>query len=192
MHIAPESKLMDSLFDPIKNAIFEAEGDRLLMTKNYELLETESGKNLLDSRLFDPKVLYTLFDELYHKEDQFYPADVEIGMKNFTTRLYAMRHFLDRNSGSLEDGKSLIYGVKALSVALSRLDAHVVRIEFCPVRLLLDTSWLTSKKLSTMQVKTVLYRFCQQREISKQDLLEAIEESKGLLEIADSSSQTFK
>ena len=192
MHIAPESKLMDSLFDPIKNAIFEASRDRLLMTKNYELLETESGKNLLDSRLFDPKVLYTLFDGLYHKEDHFYPADVEIGLNNFTTRLYAMRHFLDRKSGSLEDSKILIYGVKALSVALSRLDAHVVRLEFCPVRLLLDTSWLTSKKLSTMQVKTVLYRFCQQREISKQDLLEAIEESKGHLGIADPSSQVFK
>jgi len=179
MSIAPEqNKLMDLFFDPIKTAIFESAGDKLLMTKNYEILESESGKNLLDARLFDAKALCAFFDELYQQEDLFYPSDVEIGLNTFTTRLYAMRHFLDRNSRSLEDSKNLLYGVKVLSVALSKLDAHVVRLEFCPVRLLLDDWGLMSKKISTMQVRTVLYRFCQQREVSKQELVEAMKDAK--------------
>ena len=179
MSIAQEqNKLMDLFFDPIKTAIFESAGDKLLMTKNYEILESESGKNLLDALLFDAKALCAFFDELYQQEDLFYPSDVEIGLNTFTTRLYAMIHFLDRNSRSLEDSKNLLYGVKVLSVALSKLDAHVVRLEFCPVLLLLDDWGLMSKKISTMQVRTVLYRFCQQREVSKQELVEAMKDAK--------------
>ena len=179
MVTAPEqNKIVDMFFDPIKNAIFESNQDKLLMTKNYEILESESGKNLLDARLFDAKALCALFDELYQQEDLFYPLDVEIGLNTFTTRLYAMRHFLDRNSRSLEDCKNLLYEVKALSVALSKLDAHIVRLEFCPVRMLLDDWGIMSKKLSTMQVRNVIYRFCQQREVSKQELVDAMTDAK--------------
>ena len=173
-----QNKLMNLFVDPIKNSIFESAGDRLLVTKNYELLESEPGKNLLDARLFDAKALCAFFDEIYQQEDLFYPSDVEIGLNTFTTRLYAMRHFLDRNSRSTEDYKNLLYGVKALGVALSKLDAHVVRLEFCPVRLLLDDSGLMSRKISTIQVRSLIYRFCQQREISKQDLEEAMTNAK--------------
>ena len=79
-----QNKLMNLFFDPIKNAIFESDQDRLLVTKNYELLESEPGKNLLDARLFDAKALCAFFDELYQKEDLFYPSDVEIGLNTFT------------------------------------------------------------------------------------------------------------
>lgn len=175
MSLTPEQdKLVDMFFAPIKNAIFDSDQDKLLMTKNYEILESESGKNLLDARLFDAKALCAFFDELYQQEDLFYPSDVEIGLDTFTTRLYAMRCFLERNSRSLEDYNTLLYGVKILNTALSKLDAHVVRLEFCPVRLLIDDWGLMSKKLSTMQVRTVIYRFCQQREVSKQELIGAM------------------
>lgn len=171
MHIPlKQDKLMDAVLDSPK--------DRFLITKNYELLSSESGKNILDARLFDTKALCVLFDELYQKDTQFYPSDIEIGVSTFTTRLYALRHFLDRNSGTLEDSKSLIYGVKALSSALSNINGNFVRIEFCPVRLLLDNGGFVAKKLSTLQVRLVLYRFCHQREISKRELIEAIAESK--------------
>ena len=87
-----------------------------------------------------------------------------MGLSTFTNRLFTLKRFLGKAGSFIEDTKPLIQGVKTLLTAVSKLEDSVVKIEFCPIRLLIDSRSLVSKKLAGPQVKEILSRFCNQRE----------------------------
>ena len=104
--------------------------------------------------------------------------DVGASLKTFTNRLFTLKRFLEKAGSFMEDTKPLLQGVKTLLTAVSKLDVIRVKIEFCPIRLLVDKNALVSKKLAGPQVKEILSRFCNQREMTKESLFEVLAEAK--------------
>ena len=180
MEIETKKDIFKVTFEPIEKKISDSATDIFLITKNYEILNLKSGGVVLDTRNFDVESVWRCFEVLYQDDNHFFPMDVTSGFNNFMQRLFTLKCFLERSSRLTENSKDLISAVRTIIMSLSTLEVHSIKIEFCPLRLLVDKNELLSKRLSKPQVKTILAGFCHQREICKKELFEAIAEAKKL------------
>jgi len=178
MKTETKKAIIAAAFEPIEKKIFESTAPIFLVTKNYEILNLKSGAVVLDTRNCDVEATWKIFSVLYQEPNQFFPMDEEPGVNTFMQRLFTLKYFLERSSHLTNNNKGLISAVRTIIIALSNLEVHSIKIEFSPLRLLVDKNELRSKKLSKPQVRVIFAGFCHQREINKQELFEAIAEAK--------------
>lgn len=113
-----------------------------------------------------------LFDELYQDKSTFFPDDVEVDLLIFNRRLDQLATFL-KKMGDVEAG------AKKISRAIRSADTKAIKIESLTTRVFDNYHRpILSKNLIHTDAKATLFRFCQQKELSKEGLLEFVDRLK--------------
>jgi len=156
----------------ISDSLQEFLEEKFLITKNYELLDPNTEKNLLDTRCFNLGALLAFFNELYLEGSKFIFTDTEVDAYLFKNRLFILNYFFEKTiRHQLEEAENLLLGIKDILHSLSGIETSFVKIEFDTLRVFVDQGLLLSKHLKTPHTKAALSRFCCHREIEKADLL---------------------
>ena len=178
MKLLDSAAFHKSTLNAIAESLKKFVGERFLITKNYEILDPDTEKHLLDTMYFNLGALLAFFNKLYLEDSKFIFTDTELDAYIFKNRLFILSYFLKKAIHQVEEAENLLLGIKDILHSLSGMETSFVKIEFDTLRVFVDQGALLFKHLKTPHTKAALSRFCCHREIEKADLLTIIQHLK--------------
>ena len=153
----------------VENKIINTPSDYFIISRNYEIITPENGKNILNYRYHDAKAVKLVFDRFYEDNDNFISNDLEIDNRIFIQRLTALRNLLKKNGEEASHIDRVIWSIRAVE--------GILKIKALTLRIFDDLKTpVYFRCLMTQDVREVLHGFCQQREMEKQELLYVLEQ----------------
>ena len=163
---------MDKFIEPIKQAVEDSSHSDFLINLNYEIIISDNGKSLFHCNYYDFDSLKKLFNNFYQDKRKFFPDDVEINIHVFRRRLDSLMSFLSKMGEKVQ-------AVDAVIIAIKRLETKSVLINSTTCNIFDDMNHqIFTKRLATTETKNLLRNFCHNMEISKKELLNAINQVK--------------
>ena len=153
----------------IENEIINTPSDYFIITRNYEIVTPEDGKNILNYRYHDPKVIKIVFDRFYEINVSFVSNDLELDNRIFIHRLAALEKLLKSNGEETSHISKIIWNIRGVEGVL-KIKALTLRI-FDDLR-----TPVYFRSLVTQETREVIHGFCQQKEMEKQELLMVLEQ----------------
>lgn len=159
----------------IEKKIIESTSDAFILNKNYEIIVPSNGKTLIDCRCFEAETIKEFFSHLYQKaESNFSARNVTVDSTVFSYRLSTLLLFLKKAQMGTETDQ---WAFKRIRQNIYYINGEI-KIDALTQRIFDDfRNPMYSKSLISPDVKKVLYKFCQQWHLEKQELLFLIEKS---------------
>jgi hypothetical protein len=155
----------------IENKVINTPSDSFIITRNYEIVIPENGKNILNYRYHDAKAVKLVFDRLYEANGSFISNDFELDSRIFIHRLTALGNLLKKNGEEARHVFQIINNIRGVEGIL-KIKALTLRI-FDDLR-----TPVYFRCLITQESREVIHGFCQQREMEKQELLMVLDQLK--------------
>jgi hypothetical protein len=153
----------------VENKIINTPSDSFIITRNYEIVTPENGKNILNYRYHDAKAVKVVFDRFYETNGNFVSNDLELDSRIFIHRLTALGNLLKKNGKDARHVFQIINNIRSVEGIL-KIKALTLRI-FDDLR-----TPVYFRCLMTQDARELIHGFCQQREMEKQELLYVLEQ----------------